>query len=188
MKLYDEWVPLKYFKYLLNGLRTKVLPQRIWNIILLFYLLHDCISEDLDWNWIFSLNITGIQNCRWRHVHHRLKSFKDLHLCLNKWSILIEYQTFREITLRRAEMIANSGGLELRWLYCLTIIGCNFVLNDLLHQTLISYSGPWFTFSFMHIWWHHDDVIKFLGKSYFFYNSLFWKNGATHQIQTLQAV
>ena len=40
---------------------------------------------------------------------------------------------------------------SLRWLYCLTIIGCNFVLNDLLHQTLISYNGPWFTFSFMHI-------------------------------------
>ena len=28
---------------------------------------------------------------------------------------------------------------------------CNFVLNDLLHQTLISYNGPWFTFPFMHI-------------------------------------
>ena len=27
---------------------------------------------------------------------------------------------------------------RLRWLYCLTIIGCNFVLNDLLHLTLIS--------------------------------------------------
>ena len=30
----------------------------------------------------------------------------------------------------------------LRWPYCLTIIGCNFVLNDLLHQTLISHNGP----------------------------------------------
>ena len=49
----------------------------------------------------------------------------------------------------------------LRWLYCLTIIGCNFVLNVLLHQTLISYNGLWFTFPFIHIWWHHDDVIKF---------------------------
>ena len=37
----------------------------------------------------------------------------------------------------------------LRWLYCLTIIGCNFVLNDLLHQTLISCNRPWFTFSFI---------------------------------------
>ena len=45
--------------------------------------------------------------------------------------------------------------------HCLTIIGCNFVLNDLLHQTLISYNVPWFIFSFMHIWWHHDDVIRF---------------------------
>ena len=51
--------------------------------------------------------------------------------------------------------------LYLRWPYCLTIIGCNFVLNDLLHQTLTSYNGPWFTFPFMHIWWHHDDVIRF---------------------------
>ena len=40
----------------------------------------------------------------------------------------------------------------LRWPYCLTINGCNFVSNDLLHQTLISYNGPWFTFPFMHIW------------------------------------
>ena len=38
-----------------------------------------------------------------------------------------------------------------RWLYCLTIMGCNFVFNDLLHQTLISNNGPWFTFPFMHI-------------------------------------
>ena len=44
-----------------------------------------------------------------------------------------------------------------RWPYCLTIIGCNFVSNDLLHQTLISYNGPWFTFPFMHI----DDIIRF---------------------------
>ena len=41
--------------------------------------------------------------------------------------------------------------IVLRWLYYLTIIGCNLCLNDLLHQTLISYNGPWFTFSFMHI-------------------------------------
>ena len=41
--------------------------------------------------------------------------------------------------------------VNLRWAYCLTIIGCNFVSNDLLHQTLISYNGPWFTFPFMHI-------------------------------------
>ena len=64
----------------------------------------------------------------------------------------------------------------LRWLYCLTVIGCNFVLNDLLHQILISYNGPWFTFSFMHIWWHHDDVIKFKGKSFFLLViPCFWK-------------
>ena len=63
----------------------------------------------------------------------------------------------------------------LRWPYCLTIIGSNFVLNDLLHQTLISYNGPWFTFPFMHIWWQHDDIIRFQGKSYFFDNSLFLK-------------
>ena len=56
--------------------------------------------------------------------------------------------------------ISDSGNM-LRWPYCLTIIGCNFVSNDLLHQTLISYNRPWFTFPFMHIWWHHDDVIRF---------------------------
>ena len=50
---------------------------------------------------------------------------------------------------------------DLRWPYCLSIIGCNFVSNDLLHQTLISYNGPWFTFPFMHIWWQHNDVIRF---------------------------
>ena len=63
----------------------------------------------------------------------------------------------------------------LRWPYCLTITGCNFVSNDLLHQTLISYNGPWFTFPFMDIWWNYDDVIKFYWKSYFFDNSLFLK-------------
>ena len=51
--------------------------------------------------------------------------------------------------------------VSLRWPYCLTIIGRNFVSNDLLHQTLISYNGPWFTFPFMHIWWHHNDIIRF---------------------------
>ena len=55
----------------------------------------------------------------------------------------------------------------LRWLYCLAIIGCNFVFNDLLHHTLISNNGPWFTFPFMHIWWHYDDIVRFEGKSYF---------------------
>ena len=62
----------------------------------------------------------------------------------------------------------------LRWLYCLTICGCNFVFNDLLQQTLISKNGPWFTFPFIHIWWHHNDVIRFYGKSYFFIIPCFW--------------
>ena len=51
--------------------------------------------------------------------------------------------------------------LILRWLYCLTIMGCNFVFNDMLHQTLISNNGPWLTFPFLHIWWHYDDDIRF---------------------------
>ena len=42
--------------------------------------------------------------------------------------------------------------LPLKWLYCLSIIWCNFVFDFLLHQTLISNNGPWFTFPFMHIW------------------------------------
>ena len=33
----------------------------------------------------------------------------------------------------------------------LNTVGCKFVLNDLLHQTLISYNGTWFTFSLVHI-------------------------------------
>ena len=50
---------------------------------------------------------------------------------------------------------------RLRLPYCLTIIGCNFVSDDLLNKTLISYNGPWFTFPFMYIWWHHNDIIRF---------------------------
>ena len=56
-----------------------------------------------------------------------------------------------------------------RCLYCLTIIGCNFVSN-MLHKTLISYNGPWFIFLFMHIWWNHCDIIRFRGKFNFFDN------------------
>ena len=62
-----DWVPLKYLKYIL-----------IWSeewgstsstdlkFSLLFYLLHNCISEVSD----FSLNWTEIHNCPSRHVHH----------------------------------------------------------------------------------------------------------------------
>ena len=83
-----------------------------------------------------------------------LTILKKSHLCSFFFLIYVSKMAI-------VKYIYDEKGYVLRWLYCLTIIGCNFVLNDLLHQTLISYSGPWFTFSFMHIWWHHDDVIKF---------------------------
>ena len=51
--------------------------------------------------------------------------------------------------------------MSLRWLYCPNIILCNFVSNDLLYETLIAFNAPWFTFPFICIWWHHDDIIKF---------------------------
>ena len=57
----------------------------------------------------------------------------------------------------------------LRWLYCLTIIiGCNFVSNDLLHQTLISHNEPYLTFPFMHIWWFVFVCVFFYQKSEFY--------------------
>ena len=63
----------------------------------------------------------------------------------------------------------------LRWPYCLTIIGFNFVSNDLLHQTLVSYNGPWFAFPLSTF----DDITVtsscFRGNPIFFDNSLFLK-------------
>ena len=81
-----------------------------------------------------------------------------------KMHIVIFPKSVVNCAIAQNMLICGYGGSPLsalRWLYCLTIIGYNFVLNDLLHQTLISYNGPWFIFSFMHIWWHHDNVIKF---------------------------
>ena len=66
-KTSDKWVLLEFLKYLFNGLRSKVEPQRIWNSHII---LHP--SWLYYWSfrlkWDFSLNCTGIQNCRWRHV------------------------------------------------------------------------------------------------------------------------
>ena len=67
----SQWVPLKYHKYLLNGLRTNIPPQRIWNS-------HIILHSSLVYQWSvrlklgFPLNCAGVQNCRWRHVHHHL--------------------------------------------------------------------------------------------------------------------
>ena len=40
--------------------------------------------------------------------------------------------------------------LDLRWLYCATIIECIFVSNDILHETFVPCNGPWFTFLFIY--------------------------------------
>ena len=80
----------------------------------------------------------------------------------NYKSYNLNYETARDVFPK----------IEFKVAYCLTVIGCNFVFNDLLHQALISNNGPWFTFPFMHIWWHH----QILGEILFFDNSLFLKN------------
>ena len=54
------------------------------------------------------------------------------------------------------------------WGGYIAIIRCNFLFT--VDNTVIQHNGPWFTFPFMHIWWHHDDVIRFKGKSYFFFS------------------
>ena len=64
---------------------------------------------------------------------------------------------------------------SLRWLYCLTIIGCNFVFNDLLHQ-------HWYQTMDLGLPFHSctfDDITmtssQVLGEILFFYNSLFFE-------------
>ena len=63
-------------------------PQRIWNSHIILY-----SSRLYQWSFGlklgFSLNCTGIQNCRWRHVHHHLsgstcrKKLKPIAVLLN---------------------------------------------------------------------------------------------------------
>ena len=70
-KTSGKWVPLEFLKYLFNGLRSEVEPQRIWNFHIILHpswLHYWSFRSKLD----FSLNSTGIQNCRWRHVQQRL--------------------------------------------------------------------------------------------------------------------
>ena len=67
----------------------------------------------------------------------------------------------------------------LRWLYCLTIIGCNFVFNDLLHVASDIDIKQW-TLVYLSIHahlmtsrWCHQVLGEIL--FFFFYNSLFLK-------------
>ena len=63
-----QWIP---HKYLLDGLRSDIPPQRIWNSHIILHSSWLC-----EWSFRlkldFSLSCTGIQNCRWRHVLHHL--------------------------------------------------------------------------------------------------------------------
>ena len=49
-RLDRQWVPLKYLKYLLNGLISHL---NGFEILILFYILYDRISEVSDWNKVF---------------------------------------------------------------------------------------------------------------------------------------
>ena len=101
------------------------------------------------------------------------------HHCLIK---AIKYKQVLEYDLLILTILTTS----LRWLYCLTINGCNFICNDLLHSTLISCNGSWFTFPFMYIWWYHawwrhkvlEDIL--FSFSFFFFFLLKKKKKKNH--------
>ena len=66
-----QWVPLKYLKYLLNGLRSDVPPQRIWNSHIFFtFFMTVLVKFQIEIRFFIILH--GNQNCRWRHVHYHL--------------------------------------------------------------------------------------------------------------------
>ena len=59
----------------------------------------------------------------------------------------------------------KSLNFALRWSYCPTIIGYNFVFNDLLNKTLISYSGLGLSFPYVHLMtsrWYHQVLGEIL--------------------------
>ena len=121
------------------------------------------------WVFFFSFINFGVIAFKWQLICHDWTNLKF-------WPIgLLFYRN----ALKQGETRTSHGPIPhpLRGyitVYCLTIIGCNFVFNDLLHQTLISNNGPWFTFPCT-----FDDIMMmssgFRGNPIFLIIPCFWK-------------
>ena len=84
------------------------------------------------------------------------------------------------------EKLCNGCFKVLRWLYCLTILGYNFVSDDLLYKNLYGTKTLHFPFNFCTF----DNIMMtsscFTGNPIFLIIPCFWQNWTTHQVQTLQ--
>ena len=172
-------------------------------IIIFFCKLSNLIIAVNKKKWQFTFPPPDTKNCLWQHIFRHLK-FIGYHLtwlklfkfnatpllvssnpynsCLEEMQghFHLQHYTIAHCWACPMYRVATVTVFLSDWatfikVARLPIMGCNFVFKDLLHQTLISNNGSWFTFPFMHIWWCQDDVIRFKGKSYFLDNSLFLK-------------